>query len=70
MTIKVAKQESINSVLGPRDTLQLDITNQENNQLMAQAWVTNDAKHLPLYIVTRLAFGEIRLNIKNVINGK
>jgi hypothetical protein len=70
LTIKVAKQESINSVLGPRDTLQLDITNQENNQLMAQAWVTNDAKHLPLYIVTRLAFGEIRLNIKNVINGK
>ncbi len=70
LTIKVAKQESINSALGPRDTLQLDIINQENNQLMAQAWVTNDAKHLPLYIVTRLAFGEIRLNIKNVINGK
>ncbi len=70
VTIKVAKQESINSALGPRDALQLDITYQENNQLMAQAWVTNDAKHLPLYIVTRLAFGEIRLNIKNVINGK
>ena len=70
LTIKVAKQESINTALGPRDTLQLDITNQENNQLMAQAWVSNDAKHLPLYIVTRLAFGEIRLQIKNVINGK
>lgn len=70
VTVKVVKQESINSTLGPRDTLQLDVFNQENNQLMAQAWVTNDAKHLPLYIVTRLAFGEIRLNIKNVINGK
>ena len=70
VTIKVAKRESINSALGPRDALQLDIIYQENNQLMAQAWVTNDAKHLPLYIVTRLPFGEIRLNIKNVINGK
>lgn len=70
VTIKIVKQEAINSALGTRDTLQLDIINQENNQLMAQAWITNDAKRLPLYIVTRLAFGEIRLNIKNVVNGK
>jgi Protein of unknown function (DUF3108) len=70
LTIKVAKQEAINSAVGPREALQLDIFNQENNQLMAQAWVTSDAKHLPLYIVTRLAFGEIRLNIKNVVDGK
>ncbi len=70
LTLKVAKQESINTALGSRDALQLDIISQENNQLMAQAWVTNDAKHLPLYIVTRLAFGEIRLQIKNVVNGK
>jgi hypothetical protein len=70
LTIKVAKQETINSALGARDTLQLDIINHEGNQLMAQAWITNDAQRLPLYIVTRLAFGEIRLQIKNVINGK
>jgi hypothetical protein len=70
ITIKVVKQEAINSALGTRDTLQLDIINHEGNQLMAQAWVTNDAKRLPLYIVTRLAFGEIRLNLKNVVNGK
>ncbi len=70
VTVKVVKQEAINSTLGTRDTVQLDIINHEGNQLMAQAWVTNDAKRLPLYIVTRLAFGEIRLNIKNVINGK
>ena len=70
VAVKAVKQEAINSSLGTRDTLQLDIINQENNQLMAQAWVTNDAHRLPLYIVTRLAFGEIRLNIKNVINGK
>jgi hypothetical protein len=70
LTVKVAKQEAINSAVGPRQALQLDIYNQENNQLMAQAWVTSDAKRLPLYIVTRLAFGEIRLNIKNVVDGK
>ena len=70
VTVKVVKQEAINSALGTRDTLQLDIVSLEGNQLIAQAWVTNDARRLPLYIVTRLAFGEIRLNIKNVINGK
>jgi hypothetical protein len=69
-TLKVIKQESINSALGPRDTLQLDIINQENNQLIAQAWLTNDANHLPLYIVARLNFGEIRLQIKNVVDTK
>ncbi|HEX4949435.1 MAG TPA: DUF3108 domain-containing protein [Blastocatellia bacterium] len=69
VTVKVVKQEAINTTLGTRDTLQLDVINHEGNQLIAQAWVTNDAKRLPLYIVTRLAFGEIRLNIKNVVQG-
>ncbi|MBS1811517.1 MAG: DUF3108 domain-containing protein [Acidobacteria bacterium] len=64
VNIKVVKQEGINTALGARDALQLDIVNQENNQLIAQAWVSNDARHLPLYIVARLAFGEIRLQIK------
>jgi hypothetical protein len=70
ITIKVVKQEAINSALGTRDTLQLDIINHEGNQLLAQAWVTNDARRWPLYIVTRLAFGEIRLNIKSVVDSK
>ncbi len=70
LTIKGIKQESINSAIGARDTLQLDIVSQENNQLIAQAWVTNDARHLPLYIVVRLSFGEIRLHLKNAVNGK
>jgi Protein of unknown function (DUF3108) len=70
MLIKAVKQERIESALGARDTLQLDVINQENNQLIAQAWVTNDARHLPLYIVARLSFGEIRLQIKNAISGK
>lgn len=70
LTIKAVKQESIESALGTRDTLQLDVINLENNQLIAQAWVTNDALRLPLYIAARLSFGEIRLQIKSAINGK
>lgn len=70
LTIKAIKQEEINSALGPRDTLQLDIISQENNQLIAQAWVTNDVRHLPVYIVARLSFGEIRLQLKNIVNNK
>ena len=68
LTIKTVKTESINSALGLRETLQLDIFNQENNQLLAQAWLTNDARKLPVYIVARLSFGEIRIQLKTATN--
>ena len=68
LTIKTVKTESINSALGLRETLQLDVFNQENNQLLAQAWLTNDARKLPVYIVARLSFGEIRMQLKTATN--
>lgn len=68
LLVKAVKKESINSTLGVRETIQLDIINQPNNQLLAQGWVTNDARRLPLYIVARLSFGEIRCEIKSATN--
>ncbi len=68
LNVKVVKKESINSALGVREAIQLDITNLETNQLMAQTWISNDAKRIPLYIVARLAFGELRLSVKTAIN--
>ncbi len=70
LNVTVVKKESINSALGVREALQLDITNLETNQLMAQTWITNDPKRIPLYIVARLAFGELRLSVKTAINTK
>ena len=70
LNVKVIKKESINSAMGAREALQLDITNLETNQLMAQTWITNDAKRIPLYIVVRLSFGELRLSVKTVVNTK
>ncbi len=70
LNIKVVKKESINSALGVREALQLDLTNLETNQLMAQTWITNDPRRLPLYIVARLSFGELRLSLKTAINTK
>jgi hypothetical protein len=61
--VKVVKRESINTASGARDTLQLDIFNRTTKQILAQAWVTNDARRVPLYVVARLAFGEIRLQL-------
>lgn len=68
LNVTVVKKESINSALGVREALQLDITNLETNQLMAQTWISNDPKRIPLYIVARLAFGELRLTVKTAIN--
>jgi hypothetical protein len=70
LTIKVVKQETIGGPMGPRDTLQLDVFNRETQQLIAQAWVTNDGRRLPIYIVTRLGFGELRLQLTSAASTK
>lgn len=61
--IKVVKQEAINTVLGQRAALQLDVLNHATKQLIAQAWVSDDARRVPLYVAARLSVGEIRLQL-------
>jgi len=70
LIIKVAKQETINSPAGPRDTLQLDIFNKDTQRLIAQAWLTNDARKLPVYLAARLTFGELRLQLTTPASAK
>lgn len=66
VTLRVAKQETINSALGARDALQLDILAPEPARLLlGQVWISNDAKRIPLYLVTRTRFGEIRMTLAN-----
>jgi hypothetical protein len=71
LTIKVIKQESIGGPLGARDALQIDVLAPEPAKpLLAQTWITNDARRLPLYLVTRARFGELRFQLVNAINTK
>jgi hypothetical protein len=71
LTIKVIKQESIGGPLGARDALQVDVLAPEPAKpLLAQAWITNDSRRLPLYLVTRARFGELRFQLVNAINTK
>jgi hypothetical protein len=69
--IKVVKQETIGGPMGARDTLQLDILTPEPVQgLIAQVWVSNDARRLPLYFATRTRFGELRFQMTSAVNAK
>jgi Protein of unknown function (DUF3108) len=69
VTIRVVKQEPINSSVGARDALQLDVLAPEPAKLLlAQVWISNDARRLPLYFVTRTRFGEIRFQLTNAAN--
>lgn len=69
--INVVKQETIGGPMGTRDSLQLDVLTPEPTPvLLAQVWVSNDAKHLPLYFATRTRFGELRFQMTNAINIK
>ncbi len=71
LTIKVVKQETIAIPFGGRDALQVDVFGPEPPKpLLAQVWVSNDSRHLPLYLVTRARFGELRFQLLNVINSK
>lgn len=68
VAVRVNKTEPIGSALGTRDALQLDILTPDKTQLLAQAWLSNDARRLPLYIATRTRFGEIRFQIATVVS--
>jgi len=69
--VKIVKQETIGGPMGARDALQLDIlTLQPGQSLIAQVWVSNDAKRLPLYLVTRPRFGELRFQLTSAANTK
>jgi hypothetical protein len=68
--IKVVKPEAISTAAGQRNALQLDILNRTTGQLVAQAWVSDDARRVPLYVVARLGFGEIRLQLSGTAGGK
>ncbi|MFN0087723.1 MAG: DUF3108 domain-containing protein [Blastocatellia bacterium] len=69
VVVRVAKHETINSAIGAKDALQLDILAPEPAKLLlAQVWISNDARRLPLYLVTRTRFGEIRFQLTNAVN--
>ncbi len=71
VTIKVIKPEVIGGPMGNRDTLQIDIFLPGPSPiLIAQAWITNDSRRLPIYFVTRTRFGELRFQMTNAVNTK
>jgi len=69
LTIKVVRQESIGGPLGARDAFQVDVLAPEPAKTpLAQTWISNDARRLPLYLVTRARFGELRFQLVNAVN--
>lgn len=69
ITTKVVQQESIGGPLGTRDALKLDVLTPAPNQiLLAQVWISNDARRLPLYLATRTRFGELRFQLTSAVN--
>src|SRR5262245_25305526 len=69
--IRVVKQESIGGPMGTRDALQVDVLAPEPAKLLlAQTWISNDARRLPLYLVTRTRFGELRFQMISAVNTK
>jgi hypothetical protein len=71
VTINVVKQETIGGPMGTRDSLQLDILTPAPNQaLLAQVWISNDHRRLPLYLATRTPFGELRFQMTSAANTK
>lgn len=71
VAIKPIKVETIGGPLGTKEALQLDImTATPARSVFAQVWISNDAKRLPLYFVTRTRFGELRFQMTSAINTK
>ncbi len=70
LLIRVAQQETITGPMGQRETTRLDIFSQQPQQLLAQAWISNDTRRLPIYVAVRLPVGELRAQLTGVTNLK
>jgi hypothetical protein len=70
LIFKVIKQERIGGPLGSQDALQMDVYSNEQKQVIAQVWLSNDVRRLPLYLAIRTRFGEIRFQLSSVVSGR
>jgi hypothetical protein len=68
VAVRIVKTETIGGPLGSRECFQLDVLTPDKTQLLAQAWISNDARRLPLYIATRTRFGELRFQLATVVS--
>jgi hypothetical protein len=71
VTIRTVKQETIGGPMGNRETLQLNVLAPAPSlALIAQAWISNDDRRLPLYFAARTRFGELRFQMTSAVNTK
>lgn len=67
LTLRVSGTETIGSPIGNREAVKLDVLTPASG-LVAQAWISNDSRRLPLYFSTRTRFGEFRFLLNNAPN--
>jgi hypothetical protein len=63
LTFKTAKVEQIGSQLGNLPAIQVDVLREKD--LVAQVWVSNDARRIPLYLALKTRFGELRFYVSS-----
>ncbi len=61
LTFKAAKVEQIGSQLGNLPAIQVDVL--RDKDLLAQVWISNDTRRIPLYLAVKTRFGELRLTV-------
>lgn len=61
LTLKGVKIEQIGTPLGNSPALQVDVM--RDTYLVAQVWISQDARRIPLYLAIKTAFGELRFNL-------
>jgi hypothetical protein len=67
LVVKVMKPEQIGGPLGTLAAIQLDVMDREQKQVLAQVWISNDPRRLPLYFVVRTRFGELRFQLTTAV---
>lgn len=63
LVCKAVKYETIGSALGAQNSLQIDIYSREQSRTIAQLWLGQDSRRLPLYLAVNTRFGEIRFQL-------
>ncbi len=67
LTARGVKRESLAVPFGTLPAQQIDILDRDGKQLIAQVWISDDARRLPLYLAIRTRFGELKFVLASAV---
>ncbi|MEP7270514.1 MAG: DUF3108 domain-containing protein [Acidobacteriota bacterium] len=67
LTVRGVKQERVTVPFGTVGAVQLDVLDRDGKQVIAQVWISDDQRRIPLYLAIRTRFGELKFELTSAV---